>query len=150
MSIGPTEVEVERAKSQLKAGLLLGLDGTTAVAEDIGRQLVTSGRRMTPEQIENAVNAVTVDEIKRVAQKYLWDQDVSNHSFNTEALLIISYSSHWPPSATSRACWTTTASVPTCRPWSTRVHRRGFRAHRCTAARCRVASIGHKIPYHWH
>ncbi|KAG6820626.1 hypothetical protein H0H93_014229 [Arthromyces matolae] len=75
MSIAPTEVEVERAKSQLKAGLLLGLDGTTAVAEDIGRQLVTSGRRLTPLQIEAAVDAVTVDEIKRVAQKYLWDKD---------------------------------------------------------------------------
>lgn len=75
MSISPTSVEVERAKSQLKAGLLLGLDGTTAVAEDIGRQLVTSGRRFTPQQIESAVDAVTVDEIKRVAQKYLWDKD---------------------------------------------------------------------------
>lgn len=77
MSIGPSEVEVERAKSQLKASLLLSLDGTTATAEDIGRQLVTSGRRMTPKQIEHAVDAVTPAEIKRVAQKYLWDQDVS-------------------------------------------------------------------------
>jgi processing peptidase subunit beta len=77
MSIAPTDVEVERAKSQLKAGLLLGLDGTTAIAEDIGRQLVTSGRRLTPRQIENAVDAVTSDEIKRVAQKYLWDKDIS-------------------------------------------------------------------------
>ncbi|KAG6896991.1 hypothetical protein C0992_004771 [Termitomyces sp. T32_za158] len=75
MSIAPTEVEVERAKSQLKAGLLLGLDGTTAVAEDIGRQLVTSGKRLTPQQTESAIDAVTVDEIKRVAQKYLWDKD---------------------------------------------------------------------------
>ncbi|KAF9004674.1 peptidase family M16-domain-containing protein [Cyathus striatus] len=77
MSISPTQVEVERAKSQLKAGLLLGLDGTTAIAEDIGRQLVTSGRRMTPQQIEQAVDAVTVDEVKRVAQKYLWDKDIA-------------------------------------------------------------------------
>ncbi|KAF8895118.1 Metalloenzyme, LuxS/M16 peptidase-like protein [Infundibulicybe gibba] len=77
MSIAPTQVEVERAKSQLKAGLLLSLDGTTAVAEDIGRQLVTSGQRMTPKQIENAVDAVTVDEIKRVAQRYLWDKDIA-------------------------------------------------------------------------
>jgi len=77
MSMAPTDVEVERAKSQLKAGLLLGLDGTTAIAEDIGRQLVTSGRRLTPRQIENAVDAVTTDEIKRVAQKYLWDKDIS-------------------------------------------------------------------------
>jgi processing peptidase subunit beta len=78
MSTAPTDVEVERAKSQLKVGLLLGLDGTTAVAEDIGRQLVTSGRRFTPKQIENAVDAVTTDEIRRVAQKYLWDKDVSH------------------------------------------------------------------------
>lgn len=77
MSIGPNEVEVERAKSQLKASLLLSLDGTTAIAEDIGRQLVTSGRRMTPQQIENAVDAVTPADIKAAAQKYLWDQDVS-------------------------------------------------------------------------
>ena len=77
MSIGATEIEVERAKSQLKASLLLGLDGTTAVAEDIGRQLVTSGKRLSPQQIESAVDAVSVNDIKRVASKYLWDKDVS-------------------------------------------------------------------------
>ncbi|KAI0265610.1 Metalloenzyme, LuxS/M16 peptidase-like protein [Gloeopeniophorella convolvens] len=75
MSIAPTSAEVERAKSQLKASLLLGLDGTTAIAEDIGRQLVTSGQRLAPAQIERAIDAVTPDEIKRVAQKYLWDKD---------------------------------------------------------------------------
>lgn len=77
MSIAPTDVEVERAKSQLKASLLLSLDGTTAIAEDIGRQLVTSGRRMSPKQIEFAVDAVTTAEIKQVAQKYLWDKDIA-------------------------------------------------------------------------
>ncbi|KAK7053819.1 Metalloenzyme, LuxS/M16 peptidase-like protein [Favolaschia claudopus] len=75
MSMEPTIVEVERAKSQLKAGLLLGLDGTTAIAEDIGRQIVTTGRRMSPIQIEQAVDAVTLDDITRVAKKYLWDKD---------------------------------------------------------------------------
>ncbi|KAK1235958.1 Mitochondrial-processing peptidase subunit beta [Marasmius sp. AFHP31] len=75
MSMAPTAVEVERAKSQLKAGLLLSLDGTTAIAEDIGRQLVTTGRRMSPKQLENAVDAVSVEDVKRVAQKYLWDKD---------------------------------------------------------------------------
>ena len=81
MSIAPTPVEVERAKSQLKASLLLSLDGTTAIAEDIGRQLVTSGRRMTPKQIEFLVDAVTIDDIKRVANKYLWDKDVRQFPF---------------------------------------------------------------------
>ncbi|KAI0049401.1 hypothetical protein FA95DRAFT_1556875 [Auriscalpium vulgare] len=77
MSIAPTSGEVERAKSQLKASLLLGLDGTTAIAEDIGRQLVTSGLRYTPKQLENAIDAVTPEDIKRVAKKYLWDKDIS-------------------------------------------------------------------------
>ena len=88
MSTSPLENEVERAKSQLKASLLLGLDGTTAIAEDIGRQLVTSGRRFTPKQIENAVDAVTPAEIQRVAQKYLWDRDVSDiiHSIDLNNL----------------------------------------------------------------
>lgn len=83
MSVAPTQVEVERAKSQLKASLLLGLDGTTAIAEDIGRQLVTSGRRMSPKQIENAVDAVTPADIQRVAQKYLWDKDIAMAAYGS-------------------------------------------------------------------
>lgn len=79
MSTAPTITEVERAKNQLKASLLLSLDGSTAIAEDIGRQLVTTGRRYTPKQIESAVSSVTVEEIQRVAQKYLWDKDVSHY-----------------------------------------------------------------------
>ncbi|KAJ7197040.1 mitochondrial processing peptidase beta subunit [Mycena pura] len=77
MSFSPTSVEVERAKSQLKAGLLLSLDGTTAIAEDIGRQIVTTGRRMSPQQIEQAADAVSIDDITRVAKKYLWDKDIA-------------------------------------------------------------------------
>jgi mitochondrial-processing peptidase subunit beta len=76
VSIAPTAAEVERAKSQLKASSLLSLDGTPAISEDIGRKLVTSGQRMTPRQMENAIDAVNPDEIRRVAQKYLWDKDV--------------------------------------------------------------------------
>ncbi|KAJ2912114.1 hypothetical protein MD484_g8302, partial [Candolleomyces efflorescens] len=88
MSVAPTQAEVERAKSQLKAGLLLGLDGSTAIAEDIGRQIVTSGKRLTPKEIEAAVEAVGVEDIKRVAQKYLWDKDFALAAVgSTEGLL---------------------------------------------------------------
>jgi len=75
MTTGPGEAEVERAKAQLKASLLLGLDGTTAVAEDIGRQLVTSGRRLDPTEIEAAIDGVTVEDIQRCGRTYLWDKD---------------------------------------------------------------------------
>ena len=75
--VGASEAEVERAKAQLKASLLLGLDGTTAIAEDIGRQLVTSGKRLTPKEIEAAVDAVNVNDIMRCSRKYIWDRDIA-------------------------------------------------------------------------
>ena len=77
MSLTVTEGEVERAKAQLRASLLLSLDSTTPVAEDIGRQLVTTGRRMSPEEIEKVVGGVTVTDVRRVAGEKLWDQDLA-------------------------------------------------------------------------
>lgn len=116
MSVAPTATEVERAKSQLKASLLLSLDGTTAIAEDIGRQIVTTGRRFSPQQIERAVDAVSVGDIQRVAQKYLWDKDVSIYFFHLEERRgsvadRVECRSRWRRWARSRACWTTTVSV---------------------------------------
>ena len=71
----PSDEEVERAKLNLKATMLMGLDGHTQVAEDIGRQLLTYGRRMTPAEIFCRIDAVTVDDIKATAAKFINDQD---------------------------------------------------------------------------
>lgn len=81
MSTSPTEAEVERAKAQVKASLLLSLDGSTQIAEDIGRQLITSGKRLTPAETEALVDAVRASDIQRVAQKYLWDRDIAVAAF---------------------------------------------------------------------
>jgi mitochondrial-processing peptidase subunit beta len=72
-----TEAEVERAKAQLKSSLLLSLDGTTAVCEDIGRQIVTTGRRMLPGEIERLVDAITEKDVMDFASRKLWDQDIA-------------------------------------------------------------------------
>jgi mitochondrial-processing peptidase subunit beta len=72
-----SEAEVERAKAQLKASILLSLDGTTAVAEDIGRQLVTTGRRQSPGEIERAIDAITEKDVMDFASKKIWDQDIA-------------------------------------------------------------------------
>lgn len=68
---------MERAKAQLKASILLSLDGTTAVAEDIGRQLVTTGRHMSPGEIERIIDAVTEKDVMDFANRKIWDQDVA-------------------------------------------------------------------------
>ncbi|KEY65119.1 hypothetical protein S7711_04209 [Stachybotrys chartarum IBT 7711] len=72
-----SESEVERAKAQLKASILLSLDGTTAVAEDIGRQLITTGRRASPGEIERKIDAITGKDVIDFANRKLWDQDIA-------------------------------------------------------------------------
>lgn len=69
--------EVERAKAQLKASMLLSLDGTTAVAEDIGRQIITTGRRFSPEDIERTIGQITEKDVMEFANRKLWDQDIA-------------------------------------------------------------------------
>ncbi|KAH8899203.1 hypothetical protein GQ53DRAFT_709819 [Thozetella sp. PMI_491] len=77
LSNSVTEAEVERAKAQLKASILLSLDGTSAVAEDIGRQIITTGRRMNPGEIERLIDAVTEKDVMDFANRKLWDQDIA-------------------------------------------------------------------------
>ncbi|KAI0023719.1 mitochondrial-processing peptidase subunit beta [Xylariomycetidae sp. FL0641] len=72
-----TEAEVERAKAQLKASILLSLDSTSAVAEDIGRQLVTTGRRLSPGEIERTIDGITGKEVMDFANRKIWDQDIA-------------------------------------------------------------------------
>ncbi|EON67223.1 mitochondrial-processing peptidase subunit beta [Coniosporium apollinis CBS 100218] len=77
LSYNVTEAETERAKAQLKASILLSLDGTTAVAEDIGRQIITTGRRLSPEEVERVVGQVTEKDVMDFARRKLWDRDVA-------------------------------------------------------------------------
>lgn len=88
LSTSVTESEVERAKAKLKASLLLSLDGTTAIAEDIGRQLVTTGRCVGAAEIERIVDAITVKDVQNFAQKFLWDKDIAVAAYGSiEGLL---------------------------------------------------------------
>lgn len=58
-----TEEEVERSKAQLKASLVLALDDSTAIAEDIGRQLVNTGYRLLPEDVFERIECVTRQDV---------------------------------------------------------------------------------------
>lgn len=77
LSSNVSDSEVERAKAQLKASILLSLDGTTAVAEDIGRQLITTGRHASPAEIERVINHISAKDVMEFASRKLWDQDVA-------------------------------------------------------------------------
>ncbi|XP_061354686.1 probable mitochondrial-processing peptidase subunit beta, mitochondrial [Gastrolobium bilobum] len=72
-----SEDDVTRARNQLKSSLLLHIDGTSPVAEDIGRQLLTYGRRIPFAELFARIDAVDASTIKRVANRFIYDKDIA-------------------------------------------------------------------------
>ncbi|RAL46809.1 hypothetical protein DM860_005088 [Cuscuta australis] len=72
-----TDEDVTRARNQLKSSLLLHMDGTSQVAEDIGRQLLTYGRRIPFAELYARIDAVDASTVKRVANRFIFDRDVA-------------------------------------------------------------------------
>ncbi|KAK6626623.1 hypothetical protein RUM44_009099 [Polyplax serrata] len=69
-----TTNEVERAKNLLKTNMLLQLDGTTPVCEDIGRQMLCYGRRIPLPELEARINMITAEQVRNVMLKYVYDR----------------------------------------------------------------------------
>merc|ERR1719263_824177 len=72
-----TEEEVTRARNQLKTTMVAHLDGSMAVSEDIGRQLLTYGRRLTPAEVFARIDAVDADAVRATAMQFIHDQDLA-------------------------------------------------------------------------
>ncbi|XP_062210335.1 probable mitochondrial-processing peptidase subunit beta, mitochondrial [Phragmites australis] len=77
LSYRVTEEDVIRARNQLKSCIQLHLDGSTAVVEDIGRQLLIYGRRIPIPELFARIDAVDASTVKRVANRFIFDQDVA-------------------------------------------------------------------------
>lgn len=56
-----SEAELARARTQLKAGLLMGLEGCAGQASWVGQTLLAHGRAVPPEEVEAAIDGVTVE-----------------------------------------------------------------------------------------
>jgi processing peptidase subunit beta len=74
MCTAVTPKEVERAKNLLKTSMLLQLDGTTPICEDVGRQLLCYGRRIPLHELEARIDAVTPEDVRDVCKTYIYDQ----------------------------------------------------------------------------
>ncbi|KAI8082596.1 Metalloenzyme, LuxS/M16 peptidase-like protein [Gilbertella persicaria] len=77
LSTSVTASEVERAKQQVMAGLLLSNDSTCQVASSIGSQVLASGKHLGPEELKATISKISVDDIRKTAYKFLWDQELA-------------------------------------------------------------------------
>ncbi|TRY87319.1 hypothetical protein DNTS_034014 [Danionella cerebrum] len=65
------EMELERAKTQLKSMLMMNLESRPVIFEDVGRQVLATGKRKLPHQLCQLISQVTASDIKRVTVKML-------------------------------------------------------------------------------
>ena len=54
--------------------MLFQLDGTTAVCDEIGRQMLAYGHRMYPAEVAASIDAVDLADVKRVCNEYIYDK----------------------------------------------------------------------------
>ncbi|KAF0975433.1 hypothetical protein FDP41_005427 [Naegleria fowleri] len=71
-----TTAELERAKNLLKLSVLSQYDGTLKnVLEEVGRQTLLFNRRPSAAEMFARIDAITVDDVKRVANTYIYDKE---------------------------------------------------------------------------
>ena len=69
---GPiSDVELSRAKNQLKSSLLMNLESRPILFEDIGRQVLTYGARTPASELVQQIESVTAADLNKVASKLL-------------------------------------------------------------------------------
>jgi processing peptidase subunit beta len=72
-----SQSELDVAKAQLKASMVMHLDGCNPICEDIGRQMLVYGRRMTPAELFARIDTVSIEDVTATAFKYVNDQDIA-------------------------------------------------------------------------
>uniref|UniRef100_A0A8C0UCI9 Mitochondrial-processing peptidase subunit alpha n=1 Tax=Cyanistes caeruleus TaxID=156563 RepID=A0A8C0UCI9_CYACU len=65
------EVELERAKTQLKSMLMMNLESRPVIFEDVGRQVLATNTRKLPHELCALISQVKPTDIKRVVTKML-------------------------------------------------------------------------------
>jgi predicted Zn-dependent peptidase len=66
-----TEVEIARAKAQMKAGLLMALESCSSRAEQLARHVLAYGRPQTAEELVARIDAVSVESTRDAARALL-------------------------------------------------------------------------------
>jgi predicted Zn-dependent peptidase len=71
LGAAPRPGELDRAKAQLRASLLMSMESTGARAEALGQQLLAYGRPLAAAELLGLIEGVTEADIARVAARFL-------------------------------------------------------------------------------
>jgi len=64
-----TQAEVDRAKAQMRVGLLSALESTSARADQLGARLLAFGRAIPFEEIERRIDEITLESVRAAGRK---------------------------------------------------------------------------------
>lgn len=71
------EEELELVKQQAVSSILLGLESSSVRAGALARQEIIHGRRITPDEVINRLEAVTIEDLQRIAQEYFTSEGLA-------------------------------------------------------------------------
>jgi mitochondrial-processing peptidase subunit beta len=83
LSTTVTDFEVQRAKNTLKTSILnqYAEGGMSYACEEIGRQVLSYGRRMPVDELLTRIEQVTAKQVRDVCFSYIYNRDPSLGSF---------------------------------------------------------------------
>lgn len=67
---GPNEAELQRAKAQLKASLLMSLESSEARASQISRDTLIFGRQLTTAELIDSIESVSAADVGALAASF--------------------------------------------------------------------------------
>jgi len=77
LSFSVIDEEVERAKRELKMKLFSERDGTEERANTMCNQIIGLGRAVSPPELIGRIDAIDVEDIKRVSWEYFQDSEIA-------------------------------------------------------------------------
>jgi predicted Zn-dependent peptidase len=77
LSTSVTSDELRRAKAQLKGNLILALESTSSKMTNIAKQEIYYGKYFSPEEVIAMVDAVTLEDVKNVADRIIGDKPLA-------------------------------------------------------------------------
>ena len=72
-----SDVELQLVKDQALSSILLGLESSSARVSALARQEIIHGRRISPEEMIEKLEAVTIDDVQRVARKFFRSESLA-------------------------------------------------------------------------